>query len=165
MSDKGWWGVDLDGTLAEYHGWKSDGSIGKPVPEMVERVKMWLRQGRRVKILTARVNPGGGPIAEISRQYNLITDWCIEHLGVAIPITYGKDMHMVALYDDRAVQVELNTGKLIGGEDQRNHAHTKQIEKIYEERWPIPSPVTMKQSVTSLTGTSGVAAVASEEKA
>ena len=39
MSHKGWIGADLDGTLAEYHGWSADGSIGNPVPDMVERVK------------------------------------------------------------------------------------------------------------------------------
>ena len=35
----GWIGVDLDGTLAEYHGWKGSEHIGPPIPLMVERVK------------------------------------------------------------------------------------------------------------------------------
>lgn len=34
---KGWIGVDLDGTLAEYDGWKGPDEIGAPVEPMVER--------------------------------------------------------------------------------------------------------------------------------
>jgi hypothetical protein len=34
-----WVGVDLDGTLAEYHGFKGPEHIGKPIPKMVARVK------------------------------------------------------------------------------------------------------------------------------
>ena len=37
MSLSGWIGVDLDGTLAEYHGWNG-GAIGEPVPAMLARV-------------------------------------------------------------------------------------------------------------------------------
>lgn len=43
MSTSGWIGVDLDGTLAEYHGW-GNGEIGDPVPAMLERVKKWLAE-------------------------------------------------------------------------------------------------------------------------
>ena len=51
---KDWIGVDLDGTLAEYHGW-NDGKIGEPIQLMVERVKRWLAEGKSVRIMTARV--------------------------------------------------------------------------------------------------------------
>lgn len=44
----GWIGVDLDGTLAEYHGW-DDGRIGAPIPKMVQRVKQWLAEGKEVR--------------------------------------------------------------------------------------------------------------------
>lgn len=33
----GWIAVDLDGTLAEYDGWKGSAHIGNPVPKMVEK--------------------------------------------------------------------------------------------------------------------------------
>ena len=58
MSSRGWIGVDLDGTLAEYAGWVSEEHIGHPVPMMLERVKAWLAEGKDVRIFTARVDDG-----------------------------------------------------------------------------------------------------------
>ena len=53
-----WIGVDLDGTLAEAEPWKGFDHIGKPVPMMMKRLKIWLDMGYRVKIVTARAqNP------------------------------------------------------------------------------------------------------------
>ena len=49
-----WIGVDLDGTLAEADAWQGFEHIGKPVPNMVKRVKIWIEMGYRVKIVTAR---------------------------------------------------------------------------------------------------------------
>jgi hypothetical protein len=102
----GWIGVDLDGTLAYYDGWVGIDHIGRPIPTMVRRVKTWLQQGRDVRIFTARVD--NGPVA-----IQHITRWSIEHLGEALEITNVKDMHMVELWDDRAIQVERNTGRRI----------------------------------------------------
>ena len=45
MSTSGWVGVDLDGTLAQYDGWKGVDHIGDPVPKMLERVRNWLADG------------------------------------------------------------------------------------------------------------------------
>jgi len=50
----GWIGVDLDGTLATYGGWKGPDDIGAPVPAMMKRVKRWIGEGREVRIFTAR---------------------------------------------------------------------------------------------------------------
>lgn len=58
--------MDLDGTLAEYHGW--NGGIGKPIPGMVRRVKAWLAEGLEVRIFTARVSPRGGYSEESGRE-------------------------------------------------------------------------------------------------
>jgi hypothetical protein len=120
LTMNGWIGVDLDGTLAEYHGWPQDGSIGKPIPAMVERVKAWLDEGKDIRIFTARVWPWGTKaeadaqrVSDASRQIDRITEWCVEYLGRALPITCVKDYGMVALWDDRAVQVIPNTGKTI----------------------------------------------------
>jgi RES domain-containing protein len=113
----GWIGVDLDGTLAEYHGW--NGGVGKPIARMVERVKRWIADGIEVRIMTARVSNGGGFSEEskldadgafVAEQRVLIQEWCKEHLGVVIPVTHEKDFRMVELWDDRAVQVIPNTG-------------------------------------------------------
>lgn len=46
MSNNGWIGVDLDGTLAYYDGWIGAGHIGEPVPAMLERVKQLAGSGR-----------------------------------------------------------------------------------------------------------------------
>ena len=54
---KGWYGFDLDGTLAKYDGWKGIDHIGEPVKPMVDLIKRMHAEGRIVKILTARVSP------------------------------------------------------------------------------------------------------------
>jgi hypothetical protein len=109
----GWIGVDLDGTLAEYTEWVGPHHIGAPIPTMVERVQNWIREGREVRIFTARVD-GGLP-------ENLVRDtiaaWCLEHLGFRLPVTNVKDYQMVELWDDRAVQVIPNTGRRADGKD------------------------------------------------
>ncbi len=106
----GWIGVDLDGTLAEYHGWVAPGDIGKPISAMVERVKLWLAEGADVRIFTARGSMGSKDNAE---AYPAIERWCSEHIGVVLPITNIKDCYMIALYDDRAFRIEKNTGELL----------------------------------------------------
>jgi hypothetical protein len=103
-----WIGVDLDGTLARSSAWKGSDHIGEPIPAMVDRVKVWLSEGKDVRLFTARAfNPS-------REEVDLMADWCEKHLGRIIPITCEKDMHMAALYDDRAVQVIKNTGELVG---------------------------------------------------
>lgn len=104
----GWIGVDLDGTLAEYSGWHGPGTIGDPVPRMVERVKAWRRAGIEVRIFTARAAQG-------ETFLRPIFDWCVRHLGEALPVTAAKDWLMIELWDDRAVQVVANTGERADG--------------------------------------------------
>jgi hypothetical protein len=74
--------------------------------KMVNRVKQWLADGQDVRIFTARA---GDAYAQAA-----IKKWCKQWLGQALPITNVKDHGLTTLYDDRAVQVERNTGKLIG---------------------------------------------------
>lgn len=110
---KGWIGVDLDGTLAEYHGWPEDGSIGPPIPFMLQRVKKWLAEGKQVKIMTARVSPNSRGHREVLHQRSLIANWCIRNVGLELDVTCEKDYGMVELWDDRAVRVERNTGRML----------------------------------------------------
>jgi hypothetical protein len=110
---KGWIGVDLDGTLARYDGFKGETHIGPPVPVMLERVKGWLRAGYEVRIVTARAEPCVDRDEYVAVR-QAIKYWCLEHIGVELTITNEKDYQMIELYDDRAVQVEANTGRLIG---------------------------------------------------
>lgn len=117
MSQSGWIGVDLDGTLAEYDHWRGEDHIGPPIAPMVARVKGWLAEGREVRIFTARVYEpwvieNGFHMARISKReaVKVIEAWCLEHVGRVLPVTNEKDYGMVELWDDRAVQVIPNTG-------------------------------------------------------
>lgn len=110
--DKSWVGIDLDGTLAEYHGWSPN--IGRPIPAMVARVRAWLDSGETIKILTARGT--GGDAEHQAAQQAKIRAWCYTYLGQELEVTDRKDIHMKALYDDRAVAVEFNTGRLLSPE-------------------------------------------------
>lgn len=100
---KGWIGVDLDGTLAHYDGWKGEDHIGEPIPLMIDRVKAWLDAGHDVRIFTARV-------ADSETAEHYIKEWCFTHLGKILPVTCKKDLQMVELWDDRCVRVIRNTG-------------------------------------------------------
>lgn len=122
MSTSGWIGVDLDGTLAYYDGWKGENHIGAPIAPMVARVKEWLAQGVTVKIFTARVGTSGAFSQESQRhadqafaehQVQLIQAWCEQHLGQRLEVTAMKDFAMLELWDDRCVQVQMNTGQPI----------------------------------------------------
>lgn len=121
--EKGWYGVDLDGTLAEYDGWKGITQIGAPIPAMQMRVIQWLKEGREVRIFTARVTDQN--IVRHAKEEGMdaddtdtatrvaIGEWCKQHLGEILPITCVKDFGMIELWDDRCVQVEKNTGRTV----------------------------------------------------
>jgi len=107
MSNDGWIGFDLDGTTAHYDGWVDEEHIGEPVPAIVALIKKLRAEGEDVRIFTARVAHG----SEIAIR--AIQRWCLKHIGEVLPITNVKDFKMIRLYDDRAVQVEFNTGRII----------------------------------------------------
>lgn len=113
MASKGWIGVDLDGTLAYYEDWVSILHIGAPIAPMVERVKEWLRKGYEVKIFTARVADLDDESCH--RFQEELDGWCLSAGLPPLQATCVKDLRMVALWDDRARQVERNTGHYIGG--------------------------------------------------
>lgn len=126
---KGWYGFDLDGTLAKYDGWKGIDHIGEPVKPMVELMKRMHDEGKIVKIMTARIAPHkledgtvgesyitipdgeGGAARNYAHQF--INDWCHFNLGFIPEIVYQKDHLMLELYDDRVKQVVPNEGWLI----------------------------------------------------
>lgn len=109
---KGWIGVDLDGTLAYYDGWKGIEHIGAPIPRMVERIKKYLEKGQDVRIFTARV--AADRTEDRYKAAGYIDAWVKEHIGQTLLITCKKDMQMIRLYDDRARQVVENTGEVVG---------------------------------------------------
>lgn len=114
-SGKGWYGVDLDGTLAEYFNWQGPEHIGPPISRMLERVKTWMDEGKEVRIFTARIwSPPNDPIhqRDAAKAVIAIQDWCVRHLGRMLPITNVKDFDMVEVWDDRAIRVVKNTGEI-----------------------------------------------------
>jgi hypothetical protein len=124
-----WVGVDLDGTLAEFIP-TGDHSIGKPVPSMVDLVRHILEVDKiNVKIFTARV--GEHEHAEDRRlAIQRIQRWLVEECKLPpLEVTNVKDYWMVELYDDRAVQVEFNTGKLVGFSTKEHRAILKTKEE------------------------------------
>jgi hypothetical protein len=103
------YGVDLDGTLAEYHGWKGVDHVGEAIPKMLNKVKGWIDEGIRVVIFTAR--------ADDPESIEAIVEW-LEDNGIGgLEITNIKTNDISRIYDDRAIQVRRNEGSILGDEE------------------------------------------------
>lgn len=100
-------GVDLDGTLAYYPSRTGPEQIGHPIEAMMRRVRGWLSNGTQVKIVTAR--------ASYPELIPAVRSWLDLHGLANVQITNVKDFEMIELWDDKAVQVEPNTGKRVDG--------------------------------------------------
>lgn len=139
----GWTGVDLDATLALYErGTAVPGEVGEPIPEMVTRVKNWIASGKEVRIFTARAYPinkhvlASWPEAKLDdmedtyleackkeldrhkvrsafRNVRAIREWTRKHIGKQLTVTNVKDPKMDVFYDDKAITVAENTGKIL----------------------------------------------------
>ena len=139
-----WIGVDFDGTLATTVTKEWDGPLGEPIAPMVDRVKRWLAEGRRVKILTARMSPydDGGRLLnvyDILAVERRISEWCKEHVGSHLPVTESKDHNMIELWDDKAIGVVRDTGEIrtdISRQIQENSMNPDDSSVIH----PTPSP-------------------------
>ena len=100
-----WYGVDLDGTLAVWNETSTLDRIGAPIHAMVDMVCRMVDNGIRVKIFTARAcDPA---------QIPKIRAWMSRHGLPDLEITNEKDYYMERLYDDRAIRVERNTGRIL----------------------------------------------------
>ncbi len=110
---KSWVGFDLDGTLARHTGGydvtRKTGKIGDPIPPMVKLLLTYVDQGVTVKIFTAR---GSNP-AEISNIHR----WLLANGMPKLEVTDQKDYHLVHFYDDRAIAVQRDTGKILSRGD------------------------------------------------
>jgi len=102
---------DLDGTLFK-HPRGHDFSIGEPIPKMIDFLRQQLKIGWKVKIFTARwANPDTR-----EEQEKLIRDALREHVSEEasqLEITNAKDLYTRTIYDDRAVQVIMDTGEIV----------------------------------------------------
>jgi len=97
--------VDLDRTLAYYDGWKGEGHIGEPIPAMLARVRKWIQEGKTIKIFTAR--------ATDPKAIPYIEKWLELHGIGGLEVTNIKDNGMREFWDDRAIQIIPNTGKIV----------------------------------------------------
>lgn len=113
----GWVGFDLDGTLAVYDGYVDPGHIGVPIEKNVARVRELLARRVEVRVFTARAYSDGSPTQNIYVELAIqaVKAWCVDVFGVALEVTCCKDFNMIELWDDRAVQVEFNTGRVVLG--------------------------------------------------
>ena len=117
--EKEWIGVDLDGTLSMYHDEEfyskyGPETIGEPIPEMVDRVKKWVMEGKRVKIFTARASFKTAKHlgTQSWKMKKAVHQWLLDNLGFDLEVTNEKDFAMIELWDDiKLVGVECNTGK------------------------------------------------------
>ena len=147
---KGWIGVDLDGTLAEYDQWRGLDHIGEPIPKMVEHVKGLIAKGHTIKIFTARVSNvamNGDDMEDVCLP---IRKWCFLQFGQTFEVTNVKDMHMIDLIDDRCTQVESGSGvRLIDLFEQKcdllrlvkNSVREWHVEEKHESIFVIPKEV------------------------
>lgn len=131
-----WIAVDLHGTLANHDATQVEGDpyhIGVPIPAMVSRVKAWIAAGHEVRIFTAKIfplwkaeptlDPGRlslrwceeytSPYEDAAAFAHAIDRWVLEHVGTRLTLTCVKDRHCRELWDDKAVPVEKDTGRLL----------------------------------------------------
>ena len=152
----GWIGVDFDSTLAKYTKWKGHAHTGEPVPEMVTRVKGWLDEGKKVKILTARVATNQDKKDRDAAE-KAIKGWCKEHLGQELEVTSEKDMFMTELWDDRAIQVKPNEGVPIGERVKFILLKVKNSKgTAVSGKWKDPGAKLYDQLLNAMSGSKGV---------
>ena len=115
---KAWIGCDLDGTLAKYDGWKGWQHIGEPVEKMVLKLKSYMERGLTVKIWTARCSKVSLARSNITfeQMSKVIQDWTEKVFGKRLEVVTEKDCDMLFTFDDSVMQVEPNTGNIIGSE-------------------------------------------------
>lgn len=114
----GWVGVVLDGALAHYDRRRGVEHIGDPIPAMVELVKSYQENGIEVRIVTDRVAgelklDNESSTEDIKRADKIrmaITNWVAAVFDKHVDVTCVHDADMIALYDARCIQVEMNTG-------------------------------------------------------
>jgi len=72
---------------------------------MVGRVKKWLEDGENVEIFTAR--------ADNPKSIDVIKKWCKKNIGKELPVTNVKKPYFKEYWDDRAIRVEKDKGKIV----------------------------------------------------
>ena len=107
VAEHHWVGFDFDGTISRTDNpghFSPPYPLGEPIPEMIAAVKSLLESGITVKIFTARAcEPENIPA---------IQDWTERHGLGRLAVTHQKDYDLIRFFDDRAIPVIENSGKL-----------------------------------------------------
>lgn len=101
---------DFDGTLAYLDKWEGHESTGKPIPQMIKKVREAISNGEEAAVFTARLTPGGGydpcdPLI-VTRT---IENWCLKYIGKKLQVTNIKGFSDIT-YDDKTLRIVKNTG-------------------------------------------------------
>jgi hypothetical protein len=101
--------MDLDGVLAEYHGWDGADQIGQPLPGALEFAKKVAKLADIV-IFTGRCSEEPGADSEFMQTMNAgqmrvrVIDWLEKHGFPFVDVYVGQGKPRVnAIIDDRAV--------------------------------------------------------------
>lgn len=133
-AEGGWIGVDFDGTMFTYDKWVGWNVFGKPIKPMIDRIHDWLNAGIEVRVVTARIGLPDSfdhldqPVYSARRMTKCrvtgiyfsdrmmeleIQKHCLINGLSRLRVQCYKDVNMITLYDDRAVQVIPNTGQTL----------------------------------------------------
>lgn len=107
--------VDLDGTLAEYTGWRGPEHIGPPLVGAQQLIARLMDAGLRVIIHTCRANPidptTGCPRDVEVFRLALSNWWCDNGFPPGLELWTGVGKPVAEAYiDDRAIRVVSNRG-------------------------------------------------------
>ena len=101
--------VDLDGTLAQYDGWKGIEHIGPVIPEVANAMERAQKEGAEVHLFTSRVSDP----EDAAEAHQIISKWAeANHFNFA-SITAVKHKFFTEFWDDRAIQVIKNEGTFV----------------------------------------------------
>lgn len=97
---------DLDGVLAEYHGF-GDGEIGKPLELGIKLAERMHDEGFEVIVQSCRTSYGDS-IENREKQIARINHWLIAYLPIAELYTGDGKAHGHVYFDDRGANVPMN---------------------------------------------------------
>src|ERR1019366_7668680 len=90
IPDKSVIAIDLDATLAVQNQPHDPNTIGAPIPKMVNFARRLIKQGKKVVIITARMNTQSHTPRQLIFTRKLIEHWTKKYIGKALPCTAEK---------------------------------------------------------------------------
>lgn len=99
--------VDVDGTLAQYDGWKGAEVIGDPIASVVDQVKKEKENGTRIIIHTTRTNSAINKTHTTEQLVAIVRGWLDKHSIPFDEVWSGTGKPIAHIYlDDRSVNVK-----------------------------------------------------------